>query len=190
MDKPKKRNNRAAPIVEMLEPRVLFSADSLSLLGSALLPEHTQEQSSLIELYEDIEFPHPLDSDVTPTEHTGVELVFIDSRVPDLHLIIEDITTVEGTKADTSSSVKVIVIDQSDSGIERVQQTLAQHESVDAVHIISHSLGTGIRIGADFLTANNVTQYAEQLTNWGNSFSDNADLLICIDGPACCIYRC
>jgi len=172
MDKPKNRTNQAAPIVEVLEPRVLFSADSLSVLGSALLPHKTQDQPSLDTLYEGLNLLHPLDSDVSLNENTGVELVFIDSRVPDLQMIVDDIT------ANKNASVKVIVIDQSESGIDRVQQTLAQNESVDAVHIISHSLGSGVRIGADFLTSDNITLYSSQLASWVDSFSENADLLI------------
>jgi len=118
MHKPKNKTKQALPIVEILEPRVLFSADSFSALGSALLTDDTQPQ--LDELFTELALPHPLDSDVPAASDTGttsvdnarVELVFIDSRVPDLQTIVDDIT------ANKTSSVMVVVIDHTDSGVD------------------------------------------------------------------------
>ena len=50
MGKTNNKKVRQAPIAELLEPRVLFSADSFSLLGSALLPDETSATPSVLGL--------------------------------------------------------------------------------------------------------------------------------------------
>ena len=185
MRKPKNKQTRKAPVAEVLEPRVLFSGDSLSALGAALLPDNNPAESSLNQIGNSLELANAIndsandehiESDNVTTEHitanTHIELVFVDERTPELQTIVDDITNNKG------DNVKVIVLSHTDSGINVITQTLAQYESVDAIHIVSHSFGDGVRLGADVLNADSLLAHEPTLASWAESLSINADLLI------------
>ena len=164
-----KENNKklsVAPVVELLEPRVLFSADSLSLLGGALLPDETPNTDLSFDFADDF---------ATANDNSNLntnEVVFIDSRVPELQSIVDDIT------ANNNASVAVVVINQTDSGIEVVNNTLAQLSNVDAVHLISHGTASSVQLGDDILSNDSLTEHALSLTAWGDALNIGADVLI------------
>ena len=130
------------------------------------MPDELADSNTLLDFYPE------LDLSASNHDNDKIEVVFIDSRVPELQSIIDDIT------ANKSTSVKVVIIDQSESGIDIVKNTLANFDNVDSVHLVSHSFGPSVRLGSDSLSTSSLSDHALSITAWGENLSTDADLLI------------
>lgn len=105
---------------------------------------------------------------------SSTEIVFIDSSIPDIHLFLQDI------KANTRDSVtiKTVMINADEDGIDVISNALAQHQVVSAVHIISHGSDGEIALGSGILDAVALIAYENQLSGWSAALTDSADILI------------
>ncbi len=101
------------------------------------------------------------------------EIVFIDQTVADYQSFLDDIQQ-SGDNVD----FVVVVLDSSSNGIEQISQVLGDYQDVDAVHIISHGTDGQIFLGNSPLFSSNLDQYSDQISSWGNSFTEDADILI------------
>jgi len=158
------RKKRPQPVVELLETRVLYSADSFSTFANLLIPDDRDDQSHSAPIDFD---EHTFSSEQEPRK----ELVFIDSRVPELQSIVEDIES-------NSQWATVIVVDSSQSGVSQISEALSQEQQVDSVHLISHSLGPSVRMGSDLLSIQSMSEHATQISAWQSSLAAGADILI------------
>ncbi|MEM9827754.1 MAG: DUF4347 domain-containing protein, partial [Planctomycetota bacterium] len=114
-----------------------------------------------------------LDVDGQMLDATGpLELIFVDAGVEDAQQLIDD-------RRDASSSQWLVIeIAADEDGIERITQTLAELDGIDAVHLLSHGDGDGIQLGNTKLTAESAGGYAGDLASWADALDDDADLLI------------
>ncbi len=158
----KKQLNRS--VVEALEPRLLYSADVLNAVGGALLPNNDEQQTHA-ELMADL--------DLFPDQQISkrVEVVFVDSHVPDYAEIINDLSA-------NNNTIDVYVIDADSNGVEQIEQYLQNHSSVDAIHLIAHEQLQGVRLGNLSLNTDNIDQFSAHLSAWGESLSGSADILL------------
>ncbi len=101
------------------------------------------------------------------------ELVIVDAATPDYQQLLDDLT------GDTSAGrqFEVLVIDSTINGIDALSQILAQHQDLDALHIISHGAPGSVQLGNTALSADNLADYSEAVSGWGDALSDGADLL-------------
>ena len=149
---------RQRPAVELLEPRVLYSADltPAALAGGALLgpAEHRL-----------------LDQAV---ETRAQEMVFVDTATPDYQVLIDDITRQAGPGRD----VEVILLDGKSDGIEQISEALSGRSDVSAVHIISHGADGSVQLGAGTLDAQTLHTREALIAGWRDALTPDADLLI------------
>ena len=166
MDKQKKNHaNKLRLVAETLEARVLYSADSLSALGSALLQDNHDTDADRADAFAHLNNVAIPKADIT-------EVVFIDSRVPEYQRIVDDITQHK------AGSALVVVIDKTENGVDIIEKTLSELQDVDAVHVISHSLGENVRLGSEFLSINTIDKHEQSIIAWSNALSARADILI------------
>ncbi|MBD2682122.1 MULTISPECIES: DUF4347 domain-containing protein [Nostoc] len=94
-------------------------------------------------------------------------IIFIDGAVIDYQSLIA------GIQAGTS----VVILDSNQDGIEQITQAL-QGGEYQSVQIISHGSAGSIQLGSTQLNGNNLDYYSNQLQQWRNYLTDDADILL------------
>ena len=162
-----------------LEPRILLDAAATSTVTETLVneaisaqldgdasqsneptPDETHEISALGLSDVDTSWAHTNDT---------TEIVFIDNSVPNTADLIASI----------NPNAEIYFLDTSGDGVEQIAQTLAQYDSVDAVHIISHGSQGELFLGNDVLNIQSMQgEHADDLAIIRNALSANGDILI------------
>ncbi|QEF96413.1 hypothetical protein Mal15_04410 [Stieleria maiorica] len=132
-------------------------------------PENGYSDSSVQdELASDAASPSPLD----PAR--PIEVVFVDAGVEDAE------TLIDGLRADADDATQWLVIELAgdEDGIDQISRSLAGLSGVDAVHLVSHGDGQGLRLGNARLDLDTATGYAQKIASWAGVLDADADLLI------------
>ncbi len=165
-----------------LEARMLMSASPVALVVEDLpdpLDAHIADigqqapapQASAVATDQDstnevgLEGPNSLE--------TSFELVFIDEGVDDYEPLVADLVGQESSDRE----FQIVLLDADRDGIEQISETLRQYEDVDAVHLVSHGMSGQVKLGATWLSENNVAAYAGEIASWQDALSSDADLL-------------
>jgi filamentous hemagglutinin family protein len=98
----------------------------------------------------------------------GWNFVFIDSTVKDYQ------TLIDGTNG--GSSITVINPDQ--YGIQKVTETLASVTGANSLHIVSEGDVGNFWLGKDFVSTENIANYANELQAWKTALSPAANILL------------
>jgi type III secretion system FlhB-like substrate exporter len=150
------RHHRRRALIETFEQRILYSADPLpsgELVSALVGLEHT---------------------DGATADGGGVELVFVDTRSPDLQLLLDDLEA----QRQAGRDLEVILIEQDEDGIAKVSEALAGHHDVAAVHLVGHGSEGLIELGASRLNMDVLLQRASEIAGWGDALVDSGDLLL------------
>ncbi|WP_374682213.1 DUF4347 domain-containing protein, partial [Accumulibacter sp.] len=161
---------RQRPSLEELEPRILFSADAAAGLLAA---DHFDDRAEVRSL------------DASPAAATQVaqssaeqarshELAFIDQRVPDYQLLVDDLVG----QNDGSRQIEIFLLDPNRDGVEQISEVLRQRHDISAVHLISHGADGQVELGSGALNFDSLLKQATQIRGWGSALSEDADLLI------------
>ncbi|MBK6973391.1 MAG: tandem-95 repeat protein [Sterolibacteriaceae bacterium] len=162
---------RRKPILEELEPRILYSADAQTALLGADDFFHQAEVRTL----EPTASPSASTSvQFEAAEQRSHELVFIDKRVDDYQLLVDDLLS----HNDGSRQVEIFLLDPNRDGVEQISQVLAQRHDIGAVHLISHGADGNVELGSGKLNFDTLIKQAAQIKAWGDALTDDADLLI------------
>jgi len=193
--------------MEVMEPRMLLSADLLALAGLPGVDNSDDEApwesiaSKPTDLLgessgSDNDSPSPLalsifngtylQDDVPNGENDNLLALLSDNEQTKTasHLLFVD-TRVEAytelvsqiRQTNPQLEFHIYLVDADRNGITQISDALMQHTEVDAVHIISHGNANGLQLGNSWLNGGNISGYAEQLGRWSESLSADADLL-------------
>ncbi|MEW8067834.1 MAG: FG-GAP-like repeat-containing protein, partial [Candidatus Thiodiazotropha endolucinida] len=168
----KKRSN--ALICEELEPRILLSAD---LVGVAVDPASNDVEQQVDETeLQTIEagLQSVLSNQTDESDISTRELVIIDPATPDYQSLVDDLISRDGD----GRSFEIVLLDSSANGIEQLNETLAQYQGLNAIHLISHGGEGEIRLGNATLNQDGLHQSAEQISAWGEALNPGGDWLI------------
>ena len=162
------RPKRIRPMIEQLEPRILYSADLNPALASnpALMPQFEQRVIDA-----GGEFTYFAEASA---ELARNEVVFVDTATPDYQALVDGIRN----DAANALNTDVVVLDANSDGISQISEYLANHQDVSAIHIISHGSDAAIQLGQNVLDVESLKQNADQISLWGNSLTTDADLMI------------
>ncbi|MEM1107089.1 MAG: LamG-like jellyroll fold domain-containing protein [Planctomycetota bacterium] len=167
--------------IETLEQRFLMSVVSSSLAGE--FTRGLEVGSTVITAQQDAFASQAGSSD---SIHAGSDLfngrldsvpsevVFVDAAVKDHQTLIEQLRG-EGKSA---GSLRVILLDLSTNGIEKITSALSTMSGLTAVHLISHGSGEGIQLGSTRLDQNTFEKYRDYIASWSNALAPGSDLLI------------
>ena len=114
------------------------------------------------------------EQDTAITQEQRQEIVIIDESVTDFQSFIDDLQA----NSDPSTSFEIVLLDNTSDGVERINEILSAYQDVDALHILSHSDDGAVKLGDTWLNADNLDQYSDSLSAWGNALDVNADLMI------------
>ncbi len=156
------------PLVEELEPRLLFSADLAPLLADAFAP-----QAEMRVIGSDGEFATTPDSQLQAA-HARFEVVFIDTQVQGYEQFLADIHA----QNTDGRSIEVVLLDADRDGVTQIGDFLSQRQDIDAVHIISHGSAGTVELGAGQLNFDSLVKNATAIKQWGNALTSEADILI------------
>ena len=161
---------RQRPLLEELEPRILFSAEAAAGL---LDPNHWDGQAE-VRLLEPAATPAAATNRVEAAQQRSHEIVFIDKRVPEWQVLVDDLVS----HNDGSRQVEIFLLDPHRDGVEQIGQVLGQRQEIAAVHLISHGSAGSVELGSGTLNFDTLLTRATQIKGWGDAFTANADLLI------------
>lgn len=175
-------NSRMArPMIEALEPRLLFSA----VADVALFDDQHTDLHYLAEAAANLDLSQVYaahtdaaalaDLPQLPDEQQSApppmhQIVFVDTSVTDYQRLVDDIYQ-------NHKDAQIIYLDPTLNGVDQVSQALANFTGLDAVHFISHSQAGVLELGNQVVNTNNLDQFSQQISNWQNSLSESADIL-------------
>ncbi|MEG5013182.1 DUF4347 domain-containing protein, partial [Microcoleus sp. B4-C5] len=96
------------------------------------------------------------------------EIVILDPTIPDSNHIAS------GIKRGTAT----YILKSQPDALEQITTLLAQHTSIEALHIISHGTPGSLYLGTTELNSSNIHNYAQQLQQWRNSLIANASIIL------------
>jgi len=194
----KTESSFTSPIMfEPLEPRVLFSAalpvaaiDNLAagpeyqcaiiyeanIEANVLLNESlntSMQNRGDLEILLEANQHLPLQSIEIAKETSANELVIVDTSVSGFQNFLDEIISDDND----GRRFEVVTINSDRNGIEQISNILSGHEDLDAVHIISHGVGGQIKLGDISLNLSTLDNYKNQIAQWADSLSADADLL-------------
>ncbi|HEY8941895.1 MAG TPA: DUF4347 domain-containing protein, partial [Cellvibrio sp.] len=169
------------PLIEALEPRLLFSATAdIAVFDDGSSDAHYLAQAAqdvdLVGIYmqDDAVDIHPLMLQDTHADIPQIDtVIFVDTSVENYQTLVKDIEA-----ALDDESVAIIYLDKTKEGLAQISDYLASVNGVSAVHIISHGVAGSVQLGTQVLNENNIAQYQQSLSGWKNSLSENADILL------------
>ncbi|MEG4108445.1 DUF4347 domain-containing protein, partial [Microcoleus sp. S13_C5] len=96
------------------------------------------------------------------------EIVILDPTVPDRHHLAN------GIKPGTAT----YILESQPDAVEQITTILAQHTGIEALHIITHGSPGSLYLGTTELNSSNIHNHTQQLQQWRNSLTANADIIL------------
>ena len=101
------------------------------------------------------------------------ELVIVDTAIKNYQQLVDDFFI----QTPKDCTVEVVVLDSQQDGVNQISRALAKHQSVDAVHILSHGSDGGLRLGNTWFQLESLESYTGVFRSWRVTLSEQADLL-------------
>ncbi len=177
--KPSRSSRRRPGLrIEVLEPRLLYSADVFGAIDPLSADDPTdrgnEDVTSVLDLSAtlDADRPDPTPPPPANPEFTSPrELVFIDTATPDYQTLVDDLSR-------SGRALEIVLIEPDQNGIDLIGRTLARHQAITAVHLISHGQAGEITLGNTMLNPTQLATHADTIAGWREALSNNADWLI------------
>ncbi len=153
--------------VELLESRVLYSADALSLLVDAD-DEAVADEPLIDEAIADVP-----ESDQGLPESRGsvsVEVVFVNFDLEDRDTLLLDLVA----QQQNGRHLHIHILDDQSHVLEQIDQALDAHGSVAAVHVLSHGNDTGVQLGGTWFDLDHLDDNAVQISDWQAQLADGS----------------
>ncbi|QEG24328.1 SdrD B-like domain-containing protein [Mariniblastus fucicola] len=150
-------------IVEQLEDRVLFDGVPDATF---VLPEHLVDHA----------LPESVDSQFVQeaNQQTPVELLIVDGAVAGSDQLIRSIL-----ESAPDRSFEIRVLDSATDGVSQISEILSKSEiDFAAVHLVSHGDDGLIQLGSSTLDSAALSARAEEIAQWADALTEDADLLI------------
>ena len=177
----KKGNRKGAPIVEQLSPRVLYSADPFGLSSDLVLPEDSTQDSQISldnALATEPTGLSAIDDELLTDEflssnnQTRTEVIFVNTSVDDYQQIVDSLTE----SSDDEVNYVIYTLDSSQS-IDDVDQMLANHQQLDALHFITHGSDGLFNLGSSIVSNETLASHSDSFEQWGAALAEEGDIL-------------
>jgi hypothetical protein len=159
------------PLIEEVEPRILYSADANALLSQAA-PLLTEQRT--VDAGGEFVAQPAQEQSTAQVQQTRHEIVFVDTATADYQALVDDIKSQSGD----GRQIDVVLLDGQADGIKQISSVLAAQTELSAIHLISHGTDGQVRLGGASLNFDSLVKNATQIKAWGQAFSADADLLI------------
>ncbi|MFK7889574.1 MAG: DUF4347 domain-containing protein, partial [Granulosicoccus sp.] len=165
-----KKSGDLAPVfhLETLEKRILFSADA-ALSAIDMAPDPAAE----LVVLERSEFNKL--SSVSTVQAEDIlprELVILDSGLPDIQILLDDLTQSELEDA------QIVVLDADTDALTQISAILAEQRGLTAVHVFSHGSSGALHFAEQRIDTLDLLSRADELAQWRSAFAPGADILL------------
>ena len=170
-----KLSRHKRPLIETLEPRLLFSATADIAVFDDGSADITQLSEAAAKLDLTAIYLPPADPllDAQTAAQRITSLVVVDTAVENYKQLVEDIRQQHST-----GDLEIVYLDANIDGVVQIAQQLTQFSRLDSLHIISHGANGSVALGSTLLSTNNLFQYEDELIAWRTALGENADVLI------------
>ncbi|UUA72965.1 putative Ig domain-containing protein [Cellvibrio sp. QJXJ] len=170
-----KLSRHKRPLIETLEPRLLFSATADIAVFDDGSADITQLSEAAAKLDLTAIYLPPADPllDAQTAAQRITSLVVVDTAVENYKQFVEDIRQQHST-----GDLEIVYLDTNSDGVVQITQQLTQFSRLDSLHIISHGADGSVALGSTLLSTNNLFQYEDELIAWRTALGENADILI------------
>ena len=170
-----KLSRHKRPLIETLEPRLLFSATADIAVFDDGSADITQLSEAAAKLDLTAIYLPPADPllDAQTTAQRITSLVVVDTTVENYKQLVEDIRQQHST-----GDLEIVYLDANSDGVVQIAQQLTQFSQLDSLHIISHGANGSVALGSTLLSTNNLFEYEDELIAWRTALGENADILI------------
>jgi Domain of unknown function (DUF4347) len=175
-------SNSRILLVEELEARVLYSADSplLSIDTAALAPN----DGAIVRMADSASME--ASSSAQQVAARIYEMVFIDTQVEDWEALEADIFS----QAQAGRDIEVVLLAPGRDGIAQISDALNGRQGVSAIHVFAHGAAGEIQLGSGALDFDSLLVNASEIRQWGDALTADADILLYGCGQrARCTYR-
>jgi len=100
-----------------------------------------------------------------------LELIYVDPTIENVEALLRAL------RIDPLADFQVVALDATRNGLEQISDSLAQYDNVAAVHIVTHGAPAAVKLGANWITHDQLENYRSQLESWSNALTSEADLL-------------
>lgn len=102
------------------------------------------------------------------------------SLYPSTALVVVDpsVRNYQDLIATVSPDTEVIVLDVAQDGIEQITQALRSRSGIESLHILSHGAAGELFLGNTQLNLATLRRYSQQLQQWAEAITNNADMLL------------
>ncbi len=97
------------------------------------------------------------------------EVAFINSSVMENDTIVAELEAM---------GIDVVVLDSDSDALDQISDYLAIHDGLDSIRIITHGNDGYFVLGGDVIDSDYVSEHAEEIAEWGDSLTDDGDILI------------
>ena len=152
--RPQKPPFRRKLLFEALEPRLLLSAD--------LNPVEQQAEAPLVQNFEletQVNMAAVLQQQPAPRH-----IVFLDRSLSEYQSQL--------------GNAEVVLLDASRDGVTQITDFLDGQSDVSSLHLVGHGSADGATLGSAKLGASTLDSYADQLAQWSEALTSDADILL------------
>ncbi len=110
----------------------------------------------------------PLQSPSLENAVTPIQLVFVDSKVDDIDAWVNAI----------ESPMEIVLLHESESGIEQISRVLAGRANINGIHLIGHGHAGAIHLGSSPVDEVSLNNHQSQLKQWSQALTADADILL------------
>lgn len=72
----------------------------------------------------------------------------------------------------------IVLLNAEQDGVQQITEILQAYSGIAAVHVLSHGSNANLRLGNTTLNSNKLSQYAAKLKTWGQSITEDGDILL------------
>jgi hypothetical protein len=130
--------------------------------------EYSSHDSDTLDV-SDIYFDHDsIDNfDSLVEDHINREVAFINCTVKDAQSIIDGL----------DDDIDIVMLDQMDA-FDQIEQYLSEHSDIESIRIFTHGNEGYFKIGIANVNNEYIQNHADQFNYWGDSLSQDADIMI------------
>ena len=147
---------------ENLEERVLFDGvpDGALIIPETVQPQDIPAQSLSLEQTQ------------SPAQ-SQVELIVIDSGIENGQALLSSLVA-----SKPGTSFEVYFLDSTEDGVRQITERLSASDTdFKAIHVLTHGNAGNVELGSSTLNLDNISRYQDDLANWSDSLTGDADIL-------------
>jgi len=106
--------------------------------------------------------------DFSTSEALENTLVVIDGSIEDSQQLLSGL----------DPRLETVFLQTHENGITQISEVLADRRDIETIHLVTHGDSGSLQLGNATLDNANIDEFADVLTDWGESLSENADILL------------